>query len=48
MFETLDDRMKHDEEEVTTPRERMMKWVLSAIVAIVIFGGLYMGVRLLE
>lgn len=48
MFETLDDRMKHDEDEVTTPRERYLKWVLVCVVSIVLFGGLYMGVRLLE
>jgi hypothetical protein len=48
MFETLDDRMKQDEAEVTTPRERYLKWVLASVVAIVVFGGLYMGVRLLE
>ncbi len=48
MFETLDDRMKHDEQETTTPKERMLKWVLVGIVSVILFGGLYMGVRLLE
>jgi hypothetical protein len=48
MFETLDDRIKQDEAEVTTPRERILKWILVGVVSIILFGGLYMGVRLLE
>lgn len=48
MFETLDDRMKQDEQATTTSKERMLKWVLVGIVSIILFGGLYMGVRLLE
>jgi hypothetical protein len=48
MFETLDDRMKQDDKETSTPKERMLKWVLVGIVSIILFGGLYMGVRLLE
>lgn len=48
MFESLDDQMKHDEQETVTPRERWIKWVLVGIVSILLFGGLYMGVRLLE
>jgi hypothetical protein len=48
MFETLDDRMKHDEAAETTPKERAMKWVLVGIVSVLLFAGLYMGVRMLE
>jgi hypothetical protein len=48
MFESLDDTMKHDEEAVTSKRERILKWVLVGVVSLVLFGGLYMGVRLLE
>jgi len=48
MFESLDDQMKHDEQETVSPRERIMKWVLTGVVAVLLFGGLYMGVRLLE
>lgn len=48
MFETLDERMKHDEAQEETPRERYLKWLLAAVVSVVVFGGLYMGVRLLE
>ena len=47
MFETLDERMKHDEEQESTPRERMLKWVIIAVVSLAAFGGLVMGVRML-
>ncbi|MCC7154670.1 MAG: hypothetical protein IT161_08850 [Bryobacterales bacterium] len=47
MFESLDEQMKHDEEETTTPKEKYMKWVLVALVSLAVFGGLYMGVRVL-
>jgi len=45
MFESLDDQMKHD--DTATPKERILKWVLVGIVSVLLFGGLYMGVRLL-
>jgi len=48
MFETLDDRMKHDEQEATTSKERMLKWLLVGVVSVILFAGLYMGVRMLE
>ena len=47
MFESLDEQMKHDENETTTPKERYLRWALVAITSVVLFGGLYMGVRLL-
>lgn len=48
MFESLDEQMKHDEDEVTTPKERWMRHALVALVSVLLFGGLYMGVRMLE
>ena len=48
MFESLDEQMKHDDAETTTPKERLLKWVLTGLVAVILFSGLYMGVRLLE
>jgi hypothetical protein len=47
MFETLDERMKHDEAEVSSPRQRLLKWVVVGVVSLALFGGLYMGVRLI-
>ena len=48
MFESLDEQMKHDDAETSTPKERMLKYVLIGVVSIVLFAGLFMSVRLLE
>jgi hypothetical protein len=48
MFDSLDDQMKADERRETTTAERYMRWVVVAITSIVVFGGLYYGVRMLE
>ena len=48
MFESLDEQMKHVDAETSTPMERMLKWMLVGLVSIVLFGGIFMGVRLLE
>jgi hypothetical protein len=48
MFDSLADRIKQDEHQAVNNTERYLRWALVAIVSIVLFGGLYMGVRLLE
>ena len=48
MFESLDDQMKKDEARATSSRDRVMKWALAAIVTVLVFGGLYLGVSMLE
>ena len=48
MFETLDDRMKHDDEETSTLRERMTKWVLISLVAVALCGGIFLAIRQLS
>jgi hypothetical protein len=45
MFQSLAERMKHDDALQNTPRERMMKWVVIAVAAIVVFGGLYFAIQ---
>ena len=47
MFDSLDEQMKHDAEETTTKRGRILQWSLVALASVLLFGGLYMGVRLL-
>jgi len=47
MFETLDDRMKHDDEEFSTLREYTLKWILVALVSIALFGGLCVALRMI-
>jgi len=48
MFETLDDRMKHDDEEISTLRERMTKWVLIGFVALALVVGIFFAIRQLS
>jgi hypothetical protein len=46
MFDSLADRIRQDEQQNTT--ERYLRWAVVAVVSVVLFGGLYMGVRYLE
>ena len=48
MFESLDDQMKHDAAAETTKREQAVKWVVVAALSVLVFGGLYFAVRVLE
>jgi hypothetical protein len=48
MFDSLDEQIKADDRKSSSPRERMMLWVAVAVVTVLVFGGLYYGVRVLE
>lgn len=48
MFESLDEQMKIDEHKATSNTERMVRWALIVVVSIVVFGGLYWAVHLLQ
>jgi hypothetical protein len=48
MFDSLEDQIKHDEREVTSPKERVLRWLMVAVVSVLVFGGLYFGVRLVQ
>ena len=48
MFDSLADRMKQDDQQEVKTGERVIRWVVVAVVSVVLFGGLYLGVRLLE
>ena len=48
MFESLDETMRHDAKEASSAKERILLWISVAIVSVVVFGGLYVGVRVLE
>lgn len=48
MFDSLDEQIKHDRQESSTPRERVFVWVSVAVVSVLVFGGLYFGIRVLE
>ena len=48
MFDSLADRIKEDEHKEVNQTERIIRWVIVAVLSILLFGGLYMGVRMLE
>jgi uncharacterized membrane protein len=45
MFESLDDTMKADAKKATTNKERMVLWLAIAAASLLVFGGLFVGVR---
>jgi hypothetical protein len=47
MFDSLEDRIKHDVAEQSSTKERMFRYVLILIVSVVLFAGLFEAVRLL-
>jgi hypothetical protein len=46
MFDNLDERIKHDDYAETTPRERIAKAILIAVLSVLLFGSLYFAVRM--
>lgn len=48
MFDSLSDQMRADENKTTTKKERIGFWVAVAAASVLVFAGLFMGVRLLE
>ena len=47
MFDSLADRIREDEHKEVNPTERALRWVAIAVISILLFGGLYYGVRML-
>ena len=47
MFATLDDQMKHDDAASANPKQRMVKWAVIALAAVVLFGGLLFAIQAL-
>jgi hypothetical protein len=47
MFESLSDRIKADENKEVNPTERIVRWVVVGVGSILLFGGLYLGIRML-
>ena len=48
MFDTLADRMRHDDQVEVSPRERALRWSLVIVLSPLLFGVLYWGVKVLE
>jgi hypothetical protein len=45
MFESLDEQIKKDDDLVSSIKDRMMRWALYVLAAVVVFGGLIFAVR---
>ena len=45
MFDSLDEQMKRDDDKIHSNKERIMMYALYLVAAIVVFGGLYLGVH---
>jgi hypothetical protein len=48
MFDSLSDRMKADDSVAINSTERILRWTVVLFLSVVLFGGLYLGVRMLE
>ena len=48
MFESLSDQIRHDEHLQTSNNERIVRWLVVAIISILVFGGLYFAIQLLQ
>jgi hypothetical protein len=48
MFESLEDHMKADDAATTTPRERFFKWAAAGVISVLVLGGIYMVIKLME
>ncbi|HUB34189.1 MAG TPA: hypothetical protein VMA31_14205 [Bryobacteraceae bacterium] len=48
MFDSLDEKIRHDDELEVSRKERILKWAAIAILSILLFGGVYVGVHILE
>lgn len=46
MFDSLADQIRHDEQAETTRRARLIRYILIAVISVLLFVGLYMGVRM--
>jgi Ni,Fe-hydrogenase I cytochrome b subunit len=47
MFDSLADRIREDEHKEVNSTERIIRWVAIAVISVLLFGGLYYGVRML-
>jgi hypothetical protein len=48
MFDSLADRIREDEHREESSTQRAIKWVVVAVISVLLFGGLYFGIKMLE
>lgn len=47
MFNSLDEEIQRDDQAMSTARERWLRYALVLLASVVLFGGLYAGIRFL-
>jgi hypothetical protein len=45
MFDSLDEQMKHDEQEQSSAKERILRYIAIGAASVLIFGGLIVAVQ---
>lgn len=48
MFNSLEDELKRDEQRTSTPTQRCLLYLTVLVASVILFGGLYAGIRFLE
>jgi len=48
MFDSLEETIRHDVAVDTTPTKRLVKGMIIAFLSVVVFGGLYFAIRMLD
>jgi hypothetical protein len=48
MFDSLADRIRQDERAEVNGRERAIRWIAITVISVLLFGGLYFAVRMLD
>jgi hypothetical protein len=48
MFDSLDEQIKLDEHRSSSNMERAIRWLLIVVLSVIVFGGLYWAVHLMQ
>jgi hypothetical protein len=48
MFDSLADRMREDDQKSVPKMERYLRWGAVAVLSVLVFGGLYLGVQFFQ
>jgi hypothetical protein len=48
MFDSLEERMKRDEDRTSTRKERLTRYALYVLLAVLLFGGLIFAIYLMS
>jgi hypothetical protein len=48
MFDCLADQIRQAESVEVSGNERLVRWLAVAVISVVVFGGLYFGIRLVS